>query len=90
MFGEVSIIFGCRRTATVKAKQFCECAYLTNSDFNHIIANHSILKSFLVKNILANYDDELRIFLTSCLKEISYLNQLSEEIIVHISMNMIA
>ena len=90
MFGEVSIIFGCRRTATVKAKQYCESAFLTHKDFNHIIANHSVLKNFLVKNILANYDDELRIFLTSCLKEISYLSNLSEEIIVHISMMMIA
>ena len=90
MFGEVSIIFGCRRTATVKAKQYCESAFLTHKDFNHIIANHTVLKNFLVKNILANYDDELRIFLTSCLKEISYLSNLSEEIIVHISMMMIA
>lgn len=30
MFGEVSILYGCRRTATVKAKQYCECAYLSN------------------------------------------------------------
>ena len=24
-FGEVSLLFGCKRTSTVKAKQYCEC-----------------------------------------------------------------
>lgn len=33
-FGEVSLLFGCRRTATVKSKQYCECAYLKKDDFN--------------------------------------------------------
>ena len=36
-FGEVSILFGCRRTATVKAKQYCECAFLKNEDFRSLI-----------------------------------------------------
>jgi len=90
MFGEVSLLFGCRRTATVKAKQYCECAYLTNSDFNHMISAHPVLKAYLIKNILKSYDDELRIFLTSALKEISYFSNISEEILTHISMNMVA
>jgi len=33
MFGEVSLLFGCRRTTTVKAKQYCECAYMENTAF---------------------------------------------------------
>ena len=33
MFGEVSLLFGCRRTATVMAKQYCECAYIENTPF---------------------------------------------------------
>lgn len=32
-FGEVSLLFGCKRTSTVMAKQYCECAYLMNKDF---------------------------------------------------------
>lgn len=36
-FGEVSILFGCRRTATVKARQYCECAFLKNEDFRSLI-----------------------------------------------------
>lgn len=67
-FGEVSVIFGCRRTATVKAKQYCESAYIKNEHFLQLLANHSILKQFLIKNIMKEYDDELRIFLVACLR----------------------
>ena len=47
-FGEVSILFGCRRTATVKAKQYCECAFLKNEDFRQLIASNGFLKKFLI------------------------------------------
>ena len=48
-FGEVSILFGCRRTATVKAKQYCECAFLKNEDFRQLVASNApYLKKFLI------------------------------------------
>lgn len=37
-----------------------------------------------------NYDDELRIFLVSCLKQIDYLSSLPEDILIHLSMSMVA
>lgn len=33
IFGEVSLLFGCKRTATVKAKMYSQCAKLNHSDF---------------------------------------------------------
>ncbi len=35
-FGNISIIFGERRTASVRATEFCETFILTSEDFNHI------------------------------------------------------
>ena len=39
---------------------------------------------------MTNYDDELRVFLVSCLRKIDYLEKISEEILVHIAMHMVA
>ena len=89
-FGEVSILFGCRRTATVKAKQYCECSFLKNEEFRQLIASNGFLKQYLIKNLMKNYHDELRIFLVACLKEIDYLKEINEEILTHLAINMIA
>ncbi len=90
MFGEVSLLFGCRRTTTVKAKQYCECAYLPNEAFLQILASHPVYKQFLIKNIMCNYDDELRIFLVQVLNQITYFKNLPEEVLIHLSMSMVA
>lgn len=37
-----------------------------------------------------NYDDEIRIFLVSCLRKISYLKNTREDILTHIAINMVA
>ena len=91
-FGEVSLLFGCRRTATVKAKQYCECAYLIKDDFMMLLANHSVMKQYFIRNIMKNYDDELKIFLMTVLKKIDYLQVegITEEVLVHIAMHMVA
>lgn len=47
-------------------------------------------KKQLIKNIFINYDDELRIFLVQILRQISYLKNISEEILIHLSMSMVA
>ena len=44
----------------------------------------------MIQNIMKSYDDELRIFLVTCLRNISYLKNLPEENLVHISMLCIA
>ena len=89
-FGEISLLFGCRRTATVKAKQYCECACIKKQEFLQLIANHNIFKQYLTMNIMKEYDDELRLFLVNCLKKIDYLSEIGEDILTHLSMHMIS
>ena len=40
IFGEVSLLFGCKRTATVKAKMYSQCAKLNHSDFGNLTSNY--------------------------------------------------
>ena len=89
-FGEMSLLFGCRRTATVKAMQFCECAYIKRDNFLQLLANFNIFKQYLISNACKKYDDELRIFLLICLRKIPYLAVMPEEVLTHLSMHMIA
>lgn len=88
VFGEIALLYGCRRTASVKAKQYCECAFIKNVDFMLIMANHPIYKSYLVKQVMKTYDDELRIFLVNCLKSIDYLKDIDDEVLTHLALNM--
>ena len=39
---------------------------------------------------MKTYHDELRLFLVACFKEIDYLEGISEEILTHLAINMIA
>ena len=32
-FGELAILFGCKRTSTVKAMQYSQCAHISSKDF---------------------------------------------------------
>ena len=47
-------------------------------------------KTQLIKNMYINYDDELRIFLVSILREVSYLKNINGETLMHLAMSMIA
>ena len=67
MFGEVALLYGCRRTATVMAMQYNSCGFLTFEKFSTICNAHPIFKKYLKNSILTKYDDELRIFLVTCL-----------------------
>lgn len=60
------------------------------ADFESLVTKYPIYKRFLIQNILLLYDDELRLFLVNCLKTVDYLRDISEEILVHIAMHMIA
>lgn len=74
IFGEVSLLFGCKRTATVKAKMYSQCAQLRSKEFSQIISKYNWFKQYMARNIMQHYDDELKIFLMSCLKKVDYLS----------------
>ena len=90
IFGEVSVLFRCRRTATVKSTNYCEGAYMDSASFTQLLANYPYFYSFLIQQSMRNYDDELRCFLVFCLRRIDYLEDTSDEILMHLAMFMVA
>lgn len=71
---------------------YSQCAELKMKEFLQITSKYSWFKQYMMKNILRNYDDELRIFLVSCLRQIDYLSdsKIETAAIEHIAMHLIA
>ena len=71
---------------------YSQCAQLKIKEFLQITSKYSWFKQYMMKNILRRYDDELRIFLVSCLKKIDYLSDENIESVAieHIAMHLIA
>ena len=55
-----------------------------------LLANFNILKRFFVRTMMKEYDDELRLFLVSCLKQIDYMEGISDDILTHVALHMVA
>lgn len=84
-FGEVSFLYRCRRTSTVKAK-----LYATVGKINHVIMTEMLrdfvdFKQHLKNEVVKIYDDDLKLFLISCLKKIDYLAEVPQEILCQIA-----
>ena len=88
IFGEVSILYGCRRTATIKAKQFGSCATIKAPDFMKFLQNYPDYRKYLETMLIANYDDDLKIFLTKTLRQLDYLKNIDEPTLIHIAFTM--
>ena len=52
--------------------------------------NYPSFSRHLIRNIQDNYDDEVRMFLVSCLRKIDYLKGIKDEILTHIAISMVA
>ena len=84
LFGEVALLNGCRRTATVKASNYSTIAHLTKESFNHIFnKDPEALK--LLKAGRKKYQDEWKLFQKENLKHVDYMKPLSDDIIEEIS-----
>ncbi|CDW87072.1 cyclic nucleotide-binding protein [Stylonychia lemnae] len=71
-FGEISMIYGCARTATVKANNYCTLAKLSKEHFEEMIhKTPQLLDKFKTK--IYHYDDNVKLFLEKQLDSIDYL-----------------
>ena len=52
--------------------------------------NYPSFSRHLIRNIQDNYDDEIRMFLVSCLRKIDYLKNIKDEILTHLAISMVA
>ena len=60
-FGEISLIYGCNRTATVKSTKYSQLAKLKKVDYQEILIEFPGLQNELMKTVFA-YQDRLKQF----------------------------
>ncbi|CDW89695.1 UNKNOWN [Stylonychia lemnae] len=85
-FGEVSLIYNCRRSASVIAGNYCTLASLSAQNFKYISMKYPKLVQEMKEQIFA-YDDDIKVFMESNLKKISYMQNLDDDIFHEILFN---
>lgn len=90
MFGEISCLYGCKRTATIIAKQYGSCAKIKAKQFQEMMVEYTEWRKYLEESIISYYTDDVKIFLTSVLRRIHYLKELPDRILNHIAFLMIS
>lgn len=78
LFGEVAILNGCRRTASVTANNYSTIAHLSKDTFNNVFNKYpDTLKA--LKDGRKNYQDEWKIFMKDNLKYFDYVKNCSDQ-----------
>ena len=86
-FGEVSMVHDSVRSATVTTKNYCTIGLLEIDTIYEICSNYPFFKESVMENI-TRYDDQLKIFLMTALRDIEYLADCEEETIQAIALSM--
>jgi hypothetical protein len=78
LFGEISMVYGCKRTCTVVSKNYCTLATISRPDYVELKRdiNLSNFESQLKKN-MCFYDDPIKLFIEYELNKIAYFQDLS-------------
>ena len=74
-FGEISMLYNCRRSATVVANNYCTLARLTPSDFKDITSKFPSYLQHLKEQVYL-YDDPIKLFLEEQIKRIPYFHKI--------------
>jgi len=81
-FGEVSFLFDCRRTSTIKAKLYATIGALGHESIKSLLQEYPVFRQHLKNDVVKVYDDDLKLFLMHALRRIDYLAHVKEEVIV--------
>lgn len=83
-FGEISLLIGCRRTSTVRSRTYCNLAFLNKDYFKELIEVFPSIKAEFMERILS-YNDEWRLHVTSMIKCVPYLKNLTRRQLNYLS-----
>ena len=75
-FGEISLLYGCPRSATVEAGNYITCATINKARYTELSNIHTNLKDLLEKHIAKKYRDPLKLFLELKLNRLLYFKNL--------------
>ena len=85
IFGEVALLHGTRRTASVRSRDHCTVAVINDESFFQMIDNFPELKNRIKKHSY-QYDDHWKQYKMRAISDIEYfsnLNQLDIEVLHH-------
>ncbi len=88
LFGEVSAIYGCKRSSSVQSIVYGSCARIHAANFNEVLDEFPEMRTHVIENQIQKYDDELKLFLVKALRQIDYLQEVDEEILIHLAFMM--
>ena len=74
-FGEISLIYNCKRTATVESANYGTLAMLTKSNYMELQKSFENITEVFKKQICF-YDDEVKMFLEMACEKINYFRNL--------------
>lgn len=77
-FGEIGLIYGCNRTATVKSGKYSTLAMLTKARYKEILIEFPSLQKEL-KQHLFNYKDRMKRFWKKNLEKVEYFNGIGDD-----------
>lgn len=80
-FGEISSLYGCKRSATVKAIDYCVYGELDPKETLAIFEMDPAVKRRFEKHAVDTYDDRTRMFLIHSLRQVDYLEDAPFELI---------
>ena len=62
-FGEVSFLFNCRRTSTIKSKLYATLGCINDRVMLDLLRDFPEFKAHLKNDVVKLYDDDLKLFL---------------------------
>ena len=77
-FGEVALLVGGHRTATVVAKNYCTLAILDKENFTQLVKKFPMCNE-IFKEGMYNYSDRYKRFLLRMIKRVPFLNELNHK-----------
>ena len=78
-FGEISLLYGCPRSASVVANNYCTMAKLSKAHLDELIHKYPrLVRKF--KEKIYHYDDNVKLFLEKCLDQIEYLRAVDHQV----------
>lgn len=76
IFGEVSLLFGTRRTASIRCKDHCTLGSLSEEHFKDMLNLYPELQKMMIQNT-RKYKDHWKMFQIGVLSDVDYLTDMS-------------
>jgi CRP-like cAMP-binding protein len=86
-FGEISLIYGCKRTATIKSAKYSTLAKLSKKNYHDILLEFPDLQSNLM-SFIYKYNDRMKKFIMKSIQQVEYFQGIGEEALHDIMYNL--